>query len=37
MDFAAEGLLDGLEDERARAERVALLEELVADGVPLTS
>jgi adenylate cyclase len=34
MDFAAEGLLDGLEDERARAERVALLEELVADGVP---
>lgn len=35
MDFAAEGLLDGLEDERARAERVALLEELVADGVPL--
>lgn len=35
MDFAAEGLLDGLEDERARAERVALLEELSADGVPL--
>lgn len=35
MDFAAEGLLDGLADERARAERVALLEELVADGVPL--
>ncbi|HEX5147042.1 MAG TPA: adenylate cyclase regulatory domain-containing protein [Conexibacter sp.] len=35
MDFAAEGLLDGLEDERARAERVALLEELVAEGVPL--
>jgi len=35
MDFAAEGLLDGLEDERARAERVALLEELLADGVPL--
>lgn len=34
MDFAAEGLLDGLEDERARAERVALLEELLADGVP---
>jgi adenylate cyclase len=35
MDFAAEGLLDGLDDERARAERVALLEELVADGVEL--
>jgi adenylate cyclase len=35
MDFAAEGLLDGLEDERARAERVALIEELLADGVPL--
>ncbi|HEX7290765.1 MAG TPA: adenylate cyclase regulatory domain-containing protein [Conexibacter sp.] len=35
MDFAAEGLLDGLEGERARAERVALLEELVADGVSL--
>ncbi len=35
MDFAAEGLLDGIEDERARAERVALLEELVADGVSL--
>ncbi len=35
MDFAAEGLLDGLEDERARAERVALLEELLADGVEL--
>ena len=35
MDFAAEGLLDGLDDERARAERVALLEELLADGVPL--
>jgi adenylate cyclase len=35
MDFAAEGLLDGLEDERARAERVALLEELIADGVEL--
>jgi len=34
MDFAAEGLLDGIEDERARAERVALLEELLADGVP---
>ena len=35
MDFAAEGLLDGLEDERARAERIALLEELAADGVSL--
>ncbi len=35
MDFAAEGLLDGLEDEHARAERVALLEELLTDGVPL--
>lgn len=35
MDFAAEGLLDGLEDERARSERIALLEELLADGVPL--
>src|ERR1044072_8860714 len=35
MDFAAEGLLDGLEDERERAERVALLEELLAHGVPL--
>jgi adenylate cyclase len=35
MDFVAEGLLDGIEDERARAERIALLEELVADGVPL--
>lgn len=34
MDFAAEGLLDGLDDERAR-DRVALLEELTADGVPL--
>jgi adenylate cyclase len=35
MDFAAEGLLDGIEDERARAERIALLEELLADGVSL--
>jgi len=35
MDFAAEGLLDGIEDERARADRIALLEELLADGVPL--
>jgi adenylate cyclase len=35
MDFAAEGLLDGLEDERARTDRIALLEELAAEGVPL--
>ncbi len=35
IDFAAEGLLDGLEDER-RAERIALLEYLTADGVPLS-
>jgi adenylate cyclase len=34
IDFAAEGLLEGLEGER-RDERVALLEELAADGVPL--
>ncbi len=34
VDFAAEGLLDGLEGE-ARAERLALLEQLVAEGVPL--
>jgi adenylate cyclase len=35
IDFAAEGLLDGLEGEE-RAERVALLEYLAADGVPLS-
>ncbi len=35
IDFAAEGLLDGLEGE-ARAERLALLEQLAAEGVPLT-
>ncbi len=35
VDFAAEGLLDGIEDERARADRVALIEELIADGVSL--
>ena len=35
MDFAEQGLLDGLEDERARAERVALVEELLGEGVPL--
>jgi adenylate cyclase len=33
MDWSAEGLLDGLEGERARAERIALLDELLADGV----
>jgi adenylate cyclase len=35
IDFAAEGLLDGLEGEQ-RAERIALLEYLAADGVPLS-
>ncbi|HEV3284380.1 MAG TPA: adenylate cyclase regulatory domain-containing protein [Solirubrobacteraceae bacterium] len=34
IDFAAEGLLDGLEGQQ-RAERLALLEELAASGVPL--
>ncbi len=34
IDFAAEGLLDGLEGQQ-RAERLALLAQLVADGVPL--
>jgi adenylate cyclase len=34
IDFAAEGLLDGLEGE-PRAERLALLQYLAADGVPL--
>jgi adenylate cyclase len=34
IDFAAEGLLEGLEG-RQRAERLALLERLAADGVPL--
>jgi adenylate cyclase len=33
MDWEAEGLLDGLEDEHARAGRRALLDELHADGV----
>jgi adenylate cyclase len=35
IDFAAEGLLDGLEGVQ-RAERLALLRYLAADGVPLT-
>jgi len=35
MDFAAEGLLDGIDDEHCRAERIALLEELAADGATL--
>ena len=34
IDFAAEGLLDGLDGE-PRAERLALLQYLAADGVPL--
>jgi adenylate cyclase len=34
IDFEAEGLLDGLEGEQ-RAERLALLQQLAADGVPL--
>jgi adenylate cyclase len=34
IDFAAEGLLDGL-DGAERAERLVLLERLAADGVPL--
>jgi adenylate cyclase len=34
IDFAAEGLLDGLEAEQ-RADRLALLEQLAADGVTL--
>src|SRR6478672_9058316 len=35
IDFAAEGLLDGLEGE-ARSERLALLEQLADEGVALT-
>lgn len=35
MDYAAEGLLEGVEDERGRAERIALIDELLADGIPL--
>jgi adenylate cyclase len=34
IDFAAEGLLEGLEGKQ-RAERLALLQRLAADGVPL--
>ena len=34
IDFEAEGLLDGLDDEHRR-EREALLQQLAADGVPL--
>ena len=35
IDFAAAGLLDGLEDEQ-REERLALLEQLSGEGVPLS-
>jgi adenylate cyclase len=35
IDFAAEGLLDGLDGD-ARAERIGLLEQLAAEGVSLT-
>jgi adenylate cyclase len=35
IDWEAEGLLEGLEGERARAARRALLDELHGDGVPL--
>jgi adenylate cyclase len=35
MDFEAEGLLEGIDDARERAERVALLERLQAEGVTL--
>ncbi|HEX3452183.1 MAG TPA: adenylate cyclase regulatory domain-containing protein, partial [Solirubrobacteraceae bacterium] len=35
IDFAAEGLLDGLEGKQ-RAERLVLLQELAAEGVPLS-
>jgi adenylate cyclase len=34
-DFAAEGLLDGLDDENERRARLDLLEQLHAEGVPL--
>jgi adenylate cyclase len=35
MDYAAQGLLEGIEGERARAERIALIDELLAEGIPL--
>src|SRR5918999_1711763 len=35
VDFEAEGLLDGLEDENARAARLDLLRQLHEKGVPL--
>src|ERR1700693_4705647 len=35
IDFAAEGLLDGLEGA-ARADRLALLEQLADEGIPLS-
>jgi adenylate cyclase len=35
LDFEGEGLLEGLEDPEAREARLALLNELAADGVPL--
>jgi len=35
IDFAAEGLLDGLQGEQ-RAERLALLQQLAGEGVPLS-
>ncbi len=35
MDWSAEGLLDGLEDDAARAARTRLLDTLHADGVPV--
>ena len=35
VDFEAEGLLDGIEDDGERSARLELLEQLHADGVPL--
>jgi adenylate cyclase len=35
VDFAAEGLLDGIVEAGARADRIALLEELLEEGVEL--
>lgn len=35
MDFAAEGLLDGIDDAQERADRIALLERLLAEGASL--